>query len=323
MPTVQTVTGPVEADAFGVTLIHEHFFSADEMVSRQWPHVRNDEDDYGLALTTAAAVRRHGVQTVVDPSAAMLGRDVRALARLAGDSGLQLVTCTGIYTYDYLPQFLTHRSADFMAQLFVHDIERGIQGTEIRAAFIKCAADQPGLTEGVEKVHRAAARACLATGAPIMAHSHPASGTGLRQVEIFLEEGVAPEKLHIAHTGDTDDLGYIEGVLARGVYIGLDRYGLDYLLPTERRNSTVLELLRRGYVDRMFISQDFSAPIAAGLDWYPPQAMERSRARGFTPDWSMTFLFETVIPQLRQAGMSELELQTLMVDNPVRWLGGA
>src|SRR5260370_42368978 len=103
MPAVQTVTGPVEADALGLTLIHEHFFSADEMVSAQWPHVRDREDDYGLALTTAAAVKRHGAQTVVDPTAALLGRDARALARLAGDSGLQLVTRTGIYTYDHLP----------------------------------------------------------------------------------------------------------------------------------------------------------------------------------------------------------------------------
>jgi phosphotriesterase-related protein len=323
MATVCTVTGPVDADELGLTLIHEHFFSADEVISVQWPHVRDREDDYGLAATTAGAVKRHGVQTVVDPTAAMLGRDVRALARLSQDVGLRLITCTGIYTYGHLPRFLATRGADFMAQLFIHDIERGIQGTDIRAAFIKCAADQPGLTKAVDKVHRAAARASLATGAPIMAHSHPASQTGLRQVEIFLEEGVAPEKVHIAHTGDTDDLAYIEQLLGQGVYIGLDRYGLDYLLSTKARNAVVLELLRRGYVERMFLSQDFSAPIAAGLDWFPPEAMERSRASGATRDWSMTFLFDSVIPQLRQDGMSEVELRTMMEDNPARWLGGA
>ena len=65
-----------------------------------------------------------------------------------------------------------------MAGLFVHDIEEGIQGTDVKAAFIKCAADEPGVTERIEKVHRAAARASLRTGAPIMAHSRPASGTG-------------------------------------------------------------------------------------------------------------------------------------------------
>lgn len=107
------------------------------------------------------------------------------------------------------------------------------------------------------------------------------------------------------------------------MYIGLDRYGLDYLLPTKARNAVVLELLRRGYVERMFLSQDFSAPIAAGVDWFPPEAMEQSRASGATRDWSMTFLFDTVIPQLRQGGMSEVDLRTMMQDNPSRWLGGA
>src|SRR5947209_18934275 len=168
----------------------------------------------------------------------LLGRDVRTSQRLAEEAGLQIVGCTGIYTYDHLPQFLLNRSEDYIADLFVHDIEQGIQGSEVKAAFIKCAADEPGVNERIEKVHRAAARASLRTGAPIMAHSRPASGTGPRQVEIFLEEGVAPEKIQIAHTGDTDDLDSIAQYLDRGVYIGLDRYGIDLFLPTPKRNAT-------------------------------------------------------------------------------------
>jgi len=143
-----------------------------------------------------------------------------------------------------------------MADAFVHDIEQGIQGTEIKAAFLKCAADEPGVTPNVEKVHRACARASLRTGRPIMAHSRPASETGPRQVEILLEEGVAPEQIQIAHTGDTDDLDYIERLLETGVYIGLDRYGIEMYLPTERRNATTLALLERGYAERMFLSAD-------------------------------------------------------------------
>jgi len=323
VPSVDTVTGPVDAAELGLTLIHEHFFSADEVVSRQWPLMADSARAYELARASAEAVKRHGVQTVVDPTAAMLGRDVRALAQLSADTGLRIVACTGIYTYDQLPRFLASRSADFMAELFIGDLQAGIQGTDIRAAFIKCAADEAGMTRGVQKVHRAAARASLATGAPIMAHSHPATRTGLAQAELFLEEGVAADKIHIAHTGDTDDLDYIESLLSLGVYAGLDRYGLDYLLPTAGRNAVALELLRRGHAERLFLSQDFSVPIAAGLAWFTPEQMERSRASGATPDWSMTFLFETVIPQLRRGGLSTGDLETLMRENPRRWLGGA
>ena len=106
----------------------------------------------------------------------MLGREVSVLQKLASETGLQIVACTGIYTYDHLPMFLTTRDADFIAGLYVHDVEQGMQGTDAKAAFIKCAADEPGITPNVEKVHRAAARASNRTGRPIMAHSRPASG---------------------------------------------------------------------------------------------------------------------------------------------------
>ena len=277
--------------------------------------------EFRLALESAEAVRRHGVRTVVEPTAMLLGRDVRASKRLADETGLQIVMCTGIYTYDHLPQFLLNRSEDYIADLFVHDIEEGIQGTDVKAAFVKCAADEPGVNERVEKVHRAAARAAVRTGVPVMAHSRPASRTGPRQVEILLEEGLAPEKIQIAHTGDTDDLGYIDELLDAGVWIGMDRYGIDLFLPTAKRNATVLELLRRGYADRMFLSQDFDIPIANGLDWYPPEVIEQLEAAGAATDWSMTFLFESVIPTLKEGGMTDEQLGTMMVENPKRWLG--
>jgi phosphotriesterase-related protein len=321
MATVQGVAGPIDADQLGLTLIHEHFFSRDEACAAQWPHAFDDEQEHALAMESAEAVKGHGVKTIVEPTAMLLGRDIRRVKRVADETGLQIVACTGVYTYDHLPQFLLNRDADFMADLFVHDIDQGIQGTDIKAAFVKCAADEPGVNERVEKVHRAAARASMRTGAPIMAHSRPASGTGPRQVEILLEEGVAPEKIQIAHTGDTDDLGYIESLLDKGVYIGMDRYGLELFLPEDRRNATVLELLGRGYAERMFLSQDFDIPIAAGLDWYPPETVEQLDAAGAVDEWSMTLLFERVIPTLKEGGMTDEQLETMMVQNPPRWLG--
>lgn len=318
MAEVQGVGGPIDSDELGLTLAHEHFFSGDEAIRAQWPHARDVEREYAMAVEAAEAVQRHGVKTVVEPTAMLLGRDVSLLQRLASETGLQIVACTGIYTYDHLPQFLLNRDEDFLAGLFVHDVEQGIQGTDAKAAFIKCAADEPGVNERIEKVHRAAARASVRTGAPIMAHSRPASNTGPRQIEIFLEEGVAPEKIQIAHTGDSDDLDYIEGLLEQGVYIGMDRYGLDVFLATDRRNATVTELLERGYAERMFLSQDFDIPIAAGVDWYPPEVIEQLRP--LAKDWSMTFLFESVIPALKEAGMSDEQLETMLVQNPKRWL---
>jgi phosphotriesterase-related protein len=83
----------------------------------------------------------------------------------------------------------------------------------------------------------------------------------------------------------------------------------------------VIELLRRGHADRMFLSQDFDIPIAHGLDWYPPEVIEQLQQAGAGMDWSMTFLFEQVIPALEEAGMTGDQLDVMLIENPKRWLG--
>ncbi len=328
MATIETVTGRVESSELGTTLIHEHLRTRDEAVHEQFPHVGTIQEepphvvppggDEQVAIAAASSAVALGIESIADPSAMFLGRDVGLMRRASEASGLRVVACTGIYTYDHLPEFFLSRDPDQIAEIFVHDIEQGIQGTEIKAAFIKCAADEPGVTENVEKVHRAAARASLRTGAPIMAHSRPASATGPRQVEIFAEEGVDPAKVQIAHCGDTDDLGYLEGLLERGVWIGLDRYGIEMYLPYERRQATTLALLERGYADRIFLSADSCATI----DWFPASMVEQMVAAGMTKDWNIRTVPERVLPDLREAGMTPAQEQTMMVRNPAAWLAG-
>ncbi len=315
MATVETVTGPIDEEELGTTLIHEHLRFSDEAVRMQWPHAYDEQAELDAALADARAVMSHGVKTICDPNAMFGGRDIGFERRVVEETGLQAVLSTGIYTYEFLPNFLLNRDADAIADLFVHDIEQGIQGTDAKAAFIKCACDEPGMTENIEKVHRAAARASHRTGAPIMAHSRPASGTGTEQMRIFEEEGVEPSKVQIAHTGDTDDLDYIERLLERGPWIGMDRYGLDIFLPIDKRNATVLALLERGYADRMMLSQDYCST----LDWFPPEVEEQLKDSA-AQKWSMTLLFEEVIPELKEKGMTDDQLKTMMVENARRWL---
>jgi phosphotriesterase-related protein len=317
MPTVETVQGAVDADELGVVLVHEHLRFRDEAVAVEWPSRYDEQLELDAALLAANAAKAHGVQTIVDPTAMFGGRDVRFMKQVADQTGVRVVACTGIYSYDYLPHYFQGRDVDVMADHFVEDIERGIQGTDIKAAFLKCAADAAGVTENVEKIHRAVARASVQTGAPIMAHSMPAVGTGPRQVEIFLEEGVDPARVQIAHCGDSEDVGYIEGLLASGVYVGLDRYGLEMYLPIDKRNATAAELLRRGHAQRLMISQDFCASI----DWFPPEAGAVFESSGAIRNWSMTLVFEEVVPALRELGvMDDTVFQTIFAENPRRWL---
>ena len=317
MPEVQTVQGAVDAQELGLVLVHEHVRFRDEAVAEQWPGRYDESAEFDAALVSVNAAKDKGVQTIVDPTAMFGGRDVRFMARVAEETGVRIVPCTGIYSYDFLPHYFENRDVDVMADHFVEDIEAGIQGTGIRAAFLKCAADAPGVTPNVEKIHRAVARASNQTGAPIMAHSMPAVATAPRQVEIFEEEGVDPARVQIAHCGDSDDIDYIERLLDRGVYVGLDRYGLEMYLPMEKRNAVAAELLRRGHAERLMISQDFCATI----DWFPPEAAETFESNGAIRNWSMTLVFDEVVPALRELGaVDDAVFDTIFRENPKRWL---
>ena len=121
----------------GLTLTHEHFYSGDEAIAPT-----------GRTFATTSA----STSSPSSPPTRSSGTESRPwssrprccsaatspAAALADETGLQIVTCTGIYTYDHLPPYLVNRDEDFMAGLFVHDIEQGIQGTDIKAAFVKC-----------------------------------------------------------------------------------------------------------------------------------------------------------------------------------------
>jgi phosphotriesterase-related protein len=317
MSEVQTVQGPIDERELGLTLVHEHVRFRDEAVAEQWPGRYDEQLELDAALLAVNDAKDRGVRTIVDPTAMFGGRDVRFMKRVADETGVRIVACTGIYSYDYLPHYFENRDIDVMADHFVEDIEIGVQGTDIRAAFLKCAADAAGVTEHVEKIHRAVARASIQTGAPIMAHSMPAVGTGPRQVEIFAEEGVDMAKVQIAHSGDTDDVDYIQRLIDNGVYVGLDRYGLEMYLPIDKRNATAAELLRRGHAERLMISQDFCATI----DWFPPEAAEVFEGQGAIRNWSMTLVFDEVVPTLRELGaMDDDSFDTVFVQNPRRWL---
>jgi phosphotriesterase-related protein len=312
MASVETVAGPLDLEQLGRTLVHEHLRVQSEPVPAQFPHLYDDDDTFRRAVEQMSAVVDQGIKTICDPSCMYHRRDIRFMQRVAEDTGVQIVPCTGIYTYDELPHFFKSRDEDFLADAFVHDIEEGIQGTDIKAAFLKCAVDEPGITEDVGKVLRACARASKRTGRPLMVHSHPGTRRGLEIMDVLDEEDVDPATVQIAHTGDTDDLDYIEQLLERGPFIGMDRYGTVIYLDDEKRNATVTALLERGHADRMFLSAD----ACADFDWFPRELLDE-----MTPNWKSSYIMDTIVPQLQEAGMTDEQLDQMMVENPKRWLG--
>ncbi len=200
-----------------------------------------------------------------------------------------------------------------MAELFIADLTSGIAGTPIRAAFLKCAIDEPGLTPGVERVLRAVAQAHRETGAPVTVHTHPHSGTGRDVLRVLREEHAELTKVVLSHSGDTTDLDYLSELADAGCILGMDRFGLDLITPFEDRVVTVAALCERGYADRMVLSQDASCYI----DWFPPEAVPV-----FAPRWHFEHLFDDVLPALRERSVTDDQIETMLVRNPRRYFEG-
>ena len=328
MARIETVTGAIEAEELGATLIHEHLLTRDEAVHFQWPDAptlggepaagRGPGGEYGMAIEAANSALELGIRSICDPTAMFLGRDVAFMARVAEETGLQVVPCTGSTPTTTCRRSSSPRNPDQIADMFVADIEEGIQGTSIKAAFIKCAADEPGVTENVEKVHRAAARAHLRTGAPIMAHSVPPAIPRPARSRSSRRRGWTSRgsRSPIAATAPTPTTS--SGCCQKGIYAGLDRYGIEMYLPYDQRQAAALALLERGYAEQLFIAADSCATI----DWFPPEVGVQLAEAGMVKDWTIRIVPERVIPELREAGVSEEQFETMLVRNPVTWLTG-
>lgn len=311
MATVQTALGPIDCGTLGKVLMHEHVFVLSTEIQQNYPQEWGDEDKRVQdAITRLNDLKAAGIDTILDPTAIGLGRYIPRIKRIADRIDLNIIVATGLYTFDVLPHYFNFRTEDQMTAMFVQDIDVGFADTGIKAGVIKCATDEPGVTPAVEQVLRCCARAHRQTGVPITTHTHAATERGLEQQKIFKEEGVDLSRVVIGHCGDTEDLDYLEAILAQGSFIGMDRFGIDALLTTEKRVNTVAELCKRGYAGQMVLSHD----AACYMDWIPgelpPPAMH---------NWTYLHISKDVLPLLRDKGVTDAQLDQMLVDNPRRY----
>lgn len=317
MPYVTTARGAIDTSSLGVTLMHEHVFIMTTEVMQNYPEQWGDgaarEADAIERLNTLKAT---GVDTIVDLTVIGLGRDIPRIARVAAATELNIVVATGVYTFHDLPFCFHYRGPgaplngpEIMTDMFVRDIEKGIADTGVRAAILKCATDEPGVTPGVERVLRAVAQAHRQTGAPISTHTHAPTRRGLEQQRIFADEGVDLSRVIIGHCGDSTDIDYLEELIANGSYIGMDRFGMDLVLPFEDRVNTVARMCERGHADKMVLSHDAKCYF---------DALPEASLPAVAPNWHYLHIPTDVLPALRARRVTDEQITTMLLDNPRR-----
>lgn len=318
MPTIQSVTGPVDEAALGSVLAHEHVAAASPGIIRSWPALYGGHDALvrrGVrALIEAKAA---GIDTIVDCTTFDLGRDPELLVEVSARSGVTIIASTGCWVDPSAT--LRARSASQLEDWFLSDLTVGVDGTDVRAGVIKVASDAEVLPFAAT-VLEAAARASNATGAPIITHTAAAYRTGEAQAKILESFGVDPARVAIGHSDDSDDLGYLTGLAARGYRIAMDRIP-NGALPNyggqsvQDRIDMIVRLIEHGYGDRVLLGHD--DPIWAGLlDDEDAARHQASNPRG------LAFLSKVVLPRLAELGVPADAVRALTVGNPRRWLAG-
>jgi len=311
MATIETVLGPMDAAKLGVTLSHEHVLVGMGEDNHHYPWRFDWEATRANTVRELKEARAGGVDSLIDLTTPDLGRDVEFVRDVAAASGMNVIVATGIWRD--VPRSFWARDLDEIAAIFVREIEVGIGTTDIKAGAIKVANDMGGVTPEGERILRGAARALKRTGCPISTHHWAPERVGTRQVEIFREEGAPMDRICIGHSADTTDVPYLESLLNQGVFLSMDRYPGGGDRPDWRaRNATVKALIDRGWAHRLMLGHDYApAPILQGAQ--PPDGSQPTR---------YTFVSNVALPALREAGVDEEILHTMMVDVPRRFLAG-
>jgi phosphotriesterase-related protein len=321
MPQVNTVKGAIDVLKLGRTLMHEHIFVMSPEIQQNYPERWGDEDSrIQDAVERLCNLKAQGIDSLVDLTVIGSGRSIPRIRQIADQINLNILVAAGLYTFNELPLYFQgrergsrSRGSRMLLDMLVKDILEGIAGTNVKAAILKCATDRQGITPEVEIVLRTVAQAQLATGAPIYTHTYAKNRSGLDQQRIFQEEGVDLSRVIIGHCGDTMDFGYLEMLLEKGSYIGMDRFGIDTILPFKSRVDVVAHLCRKGYAGKMVLSQD----AACYMDWFQDESLTAA-----VPNWNYFHILKDVVPALRERGVTEDQIHTMLVANPARIFTG-
>jgi phosphotriesterase-related protein len=322
---VETVRGPVDAADLGTTLMHEHVFVLTPDLLANYGHEYWDEELRVVdAIDKLTRLRALGVRTIVDPTVVGLGRYILRVARVNAAVDINIVPATGLYTFDELPRQLQSRGPgsllggeEPMTGMFLRDVREGIAGTDVKAAFLKGVVEERGLTPDQQRIHRALAATHRETGVPITVHTNSEHETGRIVLDFYEAEGVDLTKVVVGHAGDSNDLDYLRALADRGATLGCDRFGLDRYNTTDRRVATVAALCAEGYAERIVLSHDASCYI----DFYAGEQAQRT-LHAAAPNWHYEHITRDVLPALREAGVTDAQIMTMLVDNPRRYFGG-
>ena len=310
---IRTVLGSVDPEDVGACLPHEHLLiDYGELLGSPKQVPETDSPAEKRVIANVRAFASVGGTLMVDCTPPGYGRYPDLMAEVSAQTGVHIVACTGGFTEQFAPLHPVVKAldADALADTFERELTEGMGGTRYRAGAIKVATGEGRMTEGEARIFRAAARAHLRTGAPIITHT--TNGLGPEQVEFLLREGADPAKVVIGHLGfEPDPKEHVGTILRRGAYVAFDRIGHHHFFPDSHWTELIRFVLDQGYQERVLLSHD------AVTEFVGP---EEIAAHTFS---DYAYIMNAFLPALRDAEFEEDMLNVFVRENPNRFLAHA
>ncbi|ASG42451.1 phosphotriesterase-related protein [Citrobacter freundii] len=287
-------------DPTGYTWVHEHLHID---LSGFKNNLDCRLDQYDLICQEMKDLRALGVSNIIEMTNRYMGRNPQFMLDLMRDTGINVVACTGYYQDAFFPEHVAARSVEQLAQEMVDEIVIGIDGTELKAGIIA----EIGSSEGVitpleEKVFIAAARAHIETGRPISTHTS-FSTMGVEQLVLLQAHGVDLSRVTVGHCDLKDNLDNILRMIELGGYVQFDTIGKNNYYPDEKRIAMLHAIRDRGLLSHVMLSMDITRR----------SHLKANGGNGYD------YLLTTFIPQLRQSGFSQADVDMMLRDNPSKF----
>ena len=249
-------------------------------------------------------LRRFGVGTMIDAMPLDAGRSVADLKTVSSRTGMHIVAATGLHLRIYYPRdhWCDTVDEDELTNRFIAEIEVGAEDFGVcvdgRTGVIKVASGLDRLSDLERRNFRAAGRAHVATGCPILTHTEQGTAA-LEQIQILDECGADLSRVVLSHLDRNGDLAYQREVLRTGV-----RLEYDSAFRWRGDANQTLDLL-------VALAPEFPDSFVVGMD-----AARFGYWRSFGGKPGLDFLVAQFAPRLLEAGLSQSLVDNIFIHNP-------
>lgn len=302
MPLVRTVLGDIDTVHMGFTMSHEHILTHPRG-SGSKAEIGHHLDSVEMAIAMLREFRDVGGGCIVETTPASWGRNTPGMVEASKASGVHVIACTGYICQEHgMEPEVSDWSIEDIARRMIDDVTVGMDGTDVKAGWVKAGTAYMHVTANEEKVLRAAVRAAMQTG--VCLHTHTTGGTmGIEQTEIAADEGMEMTRMIVAHVDRNPDLWYHRKILETGANIIYDGPGKAKYYPDSVRVDLLRQLVADGFSDQIMLSNDMGR-------------RSHHTAYGYGPGF--TWIKQRFLPRLLEEGFEQATLDAFMIHNPAR-----